>query len=546
MFTGPTFSYTTYILASILVSVIHAQPFTPVGVDSPTFATIDGQGMYILGGARLSGGGDLSGQAFMIDLSVPWNASAPVYKKLPDGPISWGGPSAISSDKQNWVMAFQNTTYAYNFQSAKWSRILTDSTLGPTIEAGYSAATDPDTGFIYAPSYLMVNRTSMMMRLDIKTKTFQSLPSFAGGNNFKVVWSDAYKSMYYFGGFSDGLHIYSPSKGWSSPVTKGAVPIPRMGPCVASIDGGKKLIVAGGYSRFSSGSLSDLYILDIATLTWTVGPSIALEQMRDAAACGVSNNQLIIWGGVFNDPQSSLIVGTTPLVFDITANKWTTSYNAPPKPTSSSTSVSQTPTGSTPTSSPSTTPTNGDDGGSLVIIILAIVIGVLIVVLIAGGLWYRSRSKRTNRPSNEMGSSLDRPGLPHKDTYLGAGYPEDLGYIPPPSSIPYPLPPAPVKANDWTANPLQSDTYYNPGAEKQHWEAQNTLIRVDPNAMGRPHEGVYGAQRYSQHPHGAPTEMYEVDNNSQQAFINRRGPAGFNDSVKVYYDSRPVNLAESR
>ncbi|KAF9363281.1 hypothetical protein BGX34_004497 [Mortierella sp. NVP85] len=491
-----------------------------------------------------AGGDTFTKQAFMIDLAVSWNASAPVYKKLPDGPMSYSIPSAITSDNQNWVTIVHNTTYAYNFQSAKWTTILTDSTVGRSsiLFSGYSATTDPDTGFIYAPNFV---NSSSMMRLDIRTKSFRSIPmhpGIAAMNLFSVVWSAAHKSMFYFGGPADGLYVYSPSKGWSNPATKGTVPIPRTEPCLVSIDGGNKLIVVGGYSRFSSMSLSDLYVLDIATLTWTAGPSISLEQTRNAGACGISNNQLIMWGGVFNDPQSSLLVGTTPLIFDISANKWTTSYNAPPKPTSPSTSISQTPT---PTSSPSTTPTNGGDGESLVILILAIVIGVLIVILIAGGLWYRSRSKRANCTSTETGSSLDRPGLPHKDTYPGTGCQEDSGYIPPPSSIPYPLPPAPVKANDWTANPPQSGTYYNPEDEKQEWEAQNTLIQVDPNAMGRPHEGVYGAQRYSQHPHGAPTEMYEVDNNSQQAFINRRGPAGFDDSVKVYY-SRPVNLAESR
>ncbi|KAK3821451.1 MAG: hypothetical protein J3Q66DRAFT_438308 [Benniella sp.] len=495
--------------------------------------------MYILGGATEAGGVASTRQAFMIDLAASWNASAPVYKKLPDGPLVMTVPSAISSDSQNWVTIAQNITYVYNFQSANWSTIITDSTIGPIsdLPSGYSATTDPDTGFIYAPGFLKVNGSSMM-RLDIRTKSFRSIPmypSIANGNLFSVVWSAAHKSMFYLGGFTDGLYVYSPSKGWSNPTTKGAVPIPRMKPCLVSVDGGKKLIVVGGYSRVSSMSLSDVYILDVATLTWTAGPSVPLEQTRDTGACGVSNNQLIMWGGIFNDPLSSLLVGITPLIFDITANKWTTSYNAPPKPTPSTTSISQTPTGSAPTSSPSTTPTNGDDGVSLIIIILAIVIGVLIVMLIAGGLWYRSRSKRSNRTNGEKGSSLDRPGLPHKDTY-----PEDLGYIPPPSSIPYSLPPAPVKANNWTTNPPQSDTYYyNPEAEKQHWEAQNTLIQVDPNAMGRPHEGVYGAQRYSQHPHGAPAEMYEVNNNSQQVFINRRGPAGFNDSVKVYYDSRP-------
>ncbi|KAG0006347.1 hypothetical protein BGZ65_008628 [Modicella reniformis] len=126
-------------------------------------------------------------QAFMIDLTVPWDVKSPAYKKLPSGPIlttitprgGWfmSTSSAITADRQNWFIltANENTGsgngssggggvgsssigYLYNFRSRSWKRVVLDeSDPGNThhrqhrllLAGSQSGVTDLDTGIIY-------------------------------------------------------------------------------------------------------------------------------------------------------------------------------------------------------------------------------------------------------------------------------------------------------------------------------------------------------------------------------------------------------------
>ncbi|KAF9363280.1 hypothetical protein BGX34_004496 [Mortierella sp. NVP85] len=432
--------------------------------------------------------------------------------------MAYAAPSAISVDGENWVTVVKTFCYAYNFQAASWNLILTNNAIDQN--TGYAAVTDPTTGYIQIPAMIMGITGPSELVLDIRSKSatgFPILPALQGGRGFALAWSTEYKSIFYFGGTVDGLFVYSKDgimfdRAWTKATTNGTAPSSRMHPCLVSVDDGKKLIVAGGYSKTSNSSLNDLYIFDVATRTWTSGPGIPQEQIADGSACGISNNQLIIWGGAYSSPQSSRMAGIAPLIFDVKTKKWTSSYNAPPKPSVSPTAsilpqTSSGPSSGTPSSNPSATLTNSSNR-SLIIAILAAVVGVLIVALIAGVLFYRSRSKRTNHASGGLGSPLDHLNSAHKNTYSGAGYPEDQGYISPPGSIPYPLPPAPIQTNNWTTYPFQSGTDRNPEAnvQNQRREVRSPLNRTerDLNTMGRPHEGVYGTQQYSQHPHTTP------------------------------------------
>ncbi|KAF9363282.1 hypothetical protein BGX34_004498 [Mortierella sp. NVP85] len=501
--------------------------------------------MYILGGTRIPGKGEANtspSQAFLIDLTVSWDASAPIYKKLKDGPMAYEAPSAISNDGQTWFTVIKQTCYTYKIQAAAWSPILTDTSFDQE-NTGYTAAKDPETELVYIPNIVKGIIGSSLMMLDTKAKSFTTSPMFPalqGARGFAVAWSVEYKSMYYFGGTVDGLFVYSKLTGqWSNPTTTGTIPPPRMNPCLVSIDGGKKLVMASGYSRTFNSSLDDIYTLDIATLSWVAGPSVARKDIRDGSACGLSNNQLIMWGGKYNEPLSSTMASTTPLIFNITANKWTTSYIAPP-PSASSSIL---PTSPGLSGSPDS---NSSNTKSSLIVIIGSVVGALIVAAIAGGLVYYFRSKKAKHAG-------EHPA--HGDGLSGTENSEDLGYIPPPPprNIQYPQPPAPTQVINWTTSSPRSGSNRNPEvvvvSQKQHQEVQHTPDRVgrDPSTMARPQTGFYETQRPVQHPQTipghfeeqghVPGEMYEMDNVSQQAFINKRGPADFNHSAKIYHDS---------
>jgi len=543
--TTPSLSCTAcIILVCTLISIIHAQSFVPLAVYNPSSTTFDGQGMYILGGSRIAGSdGNFDPlQAFLIDLTVSWNASAPIYKRLAEGPMAYEAPSAISNDGQTWVTVIKRTCYTYNLQAAAWSPIIVDSSFDQ-VNTGYTAAKDPETELVYIPNIVQGVAGSSLMMLDIKAKSFTTspmLPTLQGARGFAVAWSVEYKSMYYFGGTVDGLFVFSKSTGqWSNPTTTGTIPPPRMNPCLVSIEGGKRLMMASGRLKTNNASLDDIYTLDIATLSWVAGPSVARKDIRDGSACGLSNNQLVMWGGKYNEPLSSTMASTTPLIFNITDNKWTTSYIAPPP--SASTSILPSSPGSS--GSPGSNSSDTKSNGSLVVIVGSVV-GALIVAAIAGGLVYYFRSKKARHAGE---------GPDHGGDLSGTGNSEDLGYIPPPPrNIQYPQPPAPTQVINWTTNSPRSGSNRNPEvvvSQKQYQDVRYTPDRVgrDPSTMSRPQTGFIETQRLAQHPQTipghfeeqghVPGEMYEMDNVSQQAFINKRGPAEFNHSAKVYHDS---------
>ncbi|KAG0243990.1 hypothetical protein BGX31_010025 [Mortierella sp. GBA43] len=485
----------------------------------------------------------------MIDLTVPWNATSPVYKKLEDGPLASGMPSMVSSNGQNWVTLIKETCYVYNFESASWSPIIVNQQFGSSsVLIGLEGATDPDTGLIYIPNALKGAGGPSMLRLNITDKSYQAVPMLPEIQNTtlkRVAWSAASKVMMVHFGSPDSTYLYSPTKGWSKNTTTGVQPPQRNSPCLVPADGGKKIIMYGGYSTLLHTTFSDLYILDVATLTWTAGPSLPIENSRYGASCGVSNDQLIVWGGAFMDAASVFTASSTPLIYNLKTNKWVSAYTAPSKPPSKpSASPSNPSNSSTPTSSPnsdvSSTPVgNGNDGNSHTVIILGSVIGALVVIaVIIGFLVYRSRSRKVKHLDDST----------HKDEVSDKDNVEDLGYIPPPRGIPCPLPSSYIKEESWAQEPRQPGTQRGPAVviEPQNREIHNTPVHVQGNleAMGRPQEGAYGARSYAQHPHTSAERdgvqgyvqggMHGMQNIPQQAFINKRDPAGMDSSTNAY------------
>ncbi|KAG0243991.1 hypothetical protein BGX31_010026 [Mortierella sp. GBA43] len=490
---------------------------------------------------------DIMIQLFMIDLSVSWSITGPVYKQPVAGSQALAGvPSAISSDGQNWIIVASDSCSLYNFQTSTMSTIMANTGLGFSGPLT-TAATDPDTGLVYIPNGLKGANGYSMSSLDITAKKFGNIPmhpSIANDTLFSVAWSAAYKVMVYRGP-SGGIFTYSPAKGWISPKETGSVPPPRASACFVSVDGGKRMIIAGGFAPDTKATFSDVYILDVATFSWTAGPSLAAEHSRDSAACGFSNGQLIMWGGYYTSPQAVRLVNT-PIVFNLKTNNWTTTYTAPPKSTVSPSTSTPPKASDEPIGSPTPTTSTNDSGAIVddsnnnkpsIVVILGSVIGALTVaVLIGGAFVYRSRSGKAKLAINNLGPSQEDTGGPV--------------YTSTPGRVPYPLPP------DFLLLP-QPNTQRNPATviEQQHEDPRSISVpvRQHSDGMGRPHEGTYGTQRYSQHPHASagyaddqdqiPGGLYEMDNISQQAFINRRNPAEIDSSVNAYHvsDNRPQN-----
>ncbi|KAK3806630.1 MAG: hypothetical protein J3Q66DRAFT_406764 [Benniella sp.] len=297
-------------LLCILIPSIHAAP-RPALPSVQSSAFTNGHAIYVLTNSP-AGSATTPGEAFMIDLTVSWSTNSPVYKPVTGGPSLWDRSVTISSD-QSWLAMANGLMYLYNFQSSTWDEI--SSTNDTSLARDIHAATDPDTGIIYVlrqSTSLRGNVNGYLVSVDTKTRTVQNLNSTLQDHGY-IAWSAPRKSLLYFGRVS-GLLEYKPSSGWSPASSIGLPPSPRSGACFIPAYGGTKMILFGT-------TLGDIYILDTATLTWTKGPRTKAPGARYGAACGVSNDDFVIWSGnavgVFNLKElkwgsNYLVPGSTP------------------------------------------------------------------------------------------------------------------------------------------------------------------------------------------------------------------------------------------
>ncbi|KAF8933173.1 hypothetical protein BGZ47_011000 [Haplosporangium gracile] len=123
---------------------------------------------------------------------------------------------------------------------------------------------------------------------------------------------------------------------YASLTDTGDIPPPRMGHCMIEAKNGTKIVVFGGFDE-DGVELGDVYVLDVATLEWTAGGRGGLNGnttttiARGYAACGMSNNLFVAWGGARRDPQSpgSLIPVSENItvVYNLTSQMWQSTFS---------------------------------------------------------------------------------------------------------------------------------------------------------------------------------------------------------------------------
>jgi len=86
------------------IPTVAAQDFRPQPNSETCYAFTEGQGLYILGGSTK--------ENFMLDLSVSWNTSDPVFRKLPGGPkVDDGGCSMTNNGEDLFVLRKVQDTF---------------------------------------------------------------------------------------------------------------------------------------------------------------------------------------------------------------------------------------------------------------------------------------------------------------------------------------------------------------------------------------------------------------------------------------------------
>ncbi|KAK3827790.1 MAG: hypothetical protein J3Q66DRAFT_321093 [Benniella sp.] len=419
---------------------VHAQAFKPLGLSRPTSSYIDRQRMFFAAGEPSYYSDSIPRtQAFAIDLSVSWNTSNPVFNKLPDSPPLFYGPSAMSADGKQWVVFDNTTAYTYNLDTAKWSTLFHTKDI---IGGDHIAVTDPETGFIYSPATF-----PSLMRLNITSKSYDRLmmpKELKEADFYSAAWSTSQKKMYLIGGktnrgFEDQLLYlnmlsYNDKDGWRNLTreTKGDIPQPRFSACLEPAFGGTKMVLFGGYTRDKVLTLPEIHILDVATMVWKRGPDIDQKERRAQAACAVSNDHFIAWGGIAKDTdplESYLFVQNSTVVFNLKTNNWTSIYNATSIPSTTSTLVPSVSASTFPTGTPIADDSRSSGGLSLDATIAIIALGVAGVALAFGTfILCRMRRRRSQKGIQGPASNEDspKPAITDNDVHVNTSKANDF------------------------------------------------------------------------------------------------------------------------
>ncbi|KAI8605025.1 hypothetical protein EDD21DRAFT_440695 [Dissophora ornata] len=412
-------------LCTLLSIYTYAQTFDPILTGFANTVYDDGKAMYLRGGSA-SNVSTLISQTLMINLTVSWPANKPVYRQLSNGPTELTTGSTLSADRKNWIITGNDSSYIYNFDTMLW----TDSTPNPIFVPPntYGSATDPSTGLMYIgvpfgeESNGLVSFGISNFELQSITVAYTNVPYMV---RYHIAWNDKLKRVLMFGGSPyvfwpytknvsstfDGL-LYDPVHAVvTSFAATGDIPPNRFEGCFEPLNNGTKMILFGGAS-FDNGTTTrnDLYFLDVSSGKWTRGPDA--PDSREAISCGISNNQLIIWGGFTSTGPPKVAT----LIYDLKTNKWKENYTAPIIPTTTTTTATTTttmilPTNTTTFIATTTTPSiaststiaagynlsgGQSGGGSHLIVILGGVLGALaLVAAFVGALLFRARRNRS-------------------------------------------------------------------------------------------------------------------------------------------------------
>ncbi|KAG0007088.1 hypothetical protein BGZ65_008903 [Modicella reniformis] len=236
---------------------------------------------------------------------------------------------------------------------------------------------DPETGSMYIPEV----QEGIMARVNLTTKMYDKVPMpprthIIEGSDYShaFAWSAAQRQLIMLEatlGQARPLNAYSynAADGWKniSQAMRGQVPQTCSESCFVPAYGGSKMILFGGAELVNDTTIADIYVLDVANLTWTKGANIANKDRRQAAACGVSNSQFISWGGhkLELDDVPRSVPNSTLVVYNIKTNRWTSTYIAPPPgPTKPQNSATVTTSTTLPAITPAENSKNSSDNSS--------------------------------------------------------------------------------------------------------------------------------------------------------------------------------------
>ncbi|KAF8945299.1 hypothetical protein BGZ47_002931 [Haplosporangium gracile] len=230
-------------------------------------------------------------------------------------------------------------------------------------------------------------------------------------SGYASCWSTLRKSIFLHGGiagtpvaiYQKALFEFDTAKlAFTTINDSGELPSARTGHCLVEAYNGTKIVLFGGVNQTSAG-LSDIYILDVATLKWTEGKAGGAGVGRAYAACAVTNDRFVAWGGATKiNGNFVAVTASATVVYDFIQNKWITTFS-PLRTNASSPDPESDPLPPTAPSGEEITSSSSSKG----VLIGGIAGGVVVIVAIAVFIFFcrRHAARRKQKREKQMSFS---------------------------------------------------------------------------------------------------------------------------------------------
>ncbi|KAF9146299.1 hypothetical protein BGX30_001950 [Mortierella sp. GBA39] len=327
--------------------------------------------LYVHGG-KPNTNANSSDQTFYLDLSRPWSTSSPVFISIASKFPSQGTTSTLINNNSEWLMIFNRTVYTYTFRNAQWSELTVDSNLN--LNPNMPMVFDPTQKQVYIINgYVNVTGDGVLgtMQYDPSVPTVmkpmhESTRLLLDGG-YAAVWSTALNIVVAYGGFA-----YN----------------------------GSQIILFGGVDQ-NYAPLSDLHILDVATLTWTRQEVASPPLGRAYPCCAVTDDMFVAWSGAQWDKdvgEFKVIDKEITIVFNLKTKQWQSTFSPDPVVLPSATSDHGNTTTAAATGHPaaSATTTPAAHEVSIEAVVGGAVAGLAVALVVAAVLFYvcRMRAKK--------------------------------------------------------------------------------------------------------------------------------------------------------
>ncbi|KAF9348307.1 hypothetical protein BGX34_002557 [Mortierella sp. NVP85] len=401
--------------------------------------------------------------------------------------------------------------YVYNVASNSW-RLFSNPNFA--IDAWALTAVDPATGIIYFPNAGMDwSGKDVVLALDLnggKVST-SGVPAIDTDVPQACAWSVSLKGMLVFSGVFDPT-IMNPakmntaSKGWSVLATAGVDGTPNWN-CAVPAYGGTKIALFG--NDFQKGVV---HVFDSAKRTYTKG--VAAPSIIRDSACAVTGDQFIIWGGMVNEKPTDTI-----LIFNMKTNKWITSYTAPPRNTTATTttlvSLTSGPSQTSSVPSPSGTqqPNAHSSSGETKLVTIIVIVVVVLMAFILGLIFaFFRRTKRSN--SGDQDPNGSSTALSDLRSGVTVAVKDEAGLRS--SRLRAPVDSGPITTQT-CVGPVKDQKWYNfeDGARSPP-EHPHAVLKEDLMSLRTAQEGVVEVMAPPQHPHA----MIDKNSNTTHSVIN--------------------------